>query len=748
MDPAPSTSAANYAPPPTPSHAGGGGYPPSSYAGSEGDEREAAGDSEPPKKKRRRQALSCTECKRRKIRCDRTQPCAPCVRRGDQAKCQWHVVEPAAEKYVPRSEYDTLRTRVDSLEEALRARVNAFEDYIYRLPPHVLASHPPPPGLLASGLPGHPEFINAPPGPAQGHNFNPGQSPSYTTMAPPGQQAFNQPLPPMQSFPGSGQQGSFAGGAHGQGHASGSSRGTGPFSGGIAPSQTQTQHPPPQTQVQQQQHSRRASRESQAQPPPVPGRSASFSPTTAHARRTASNSPTQTIFIAPAQTQRQRSGSQSQHPPPSGTVAPWDIQRRAISSSPVHRRASQTTSISPAQTQTQAPGGGQWGESFRSSFPAASPGFPSAAAESSADGGGNGDGNANTGTAPHTHTNTIVGSSSRSGTGVGGRSFSASPAFSPRASPAFSSIGSGVSSGTSASAGRASAGSLSSFGGSSSGSSFSSATPTTYSYTGTPGPYTASPTAFGRGPEHGQGMLYQPLHLQGPGQAYSTGGTGEGTVAVPAQALARIVRPDVTVPVDVKREWDREDIDADELRGPGVDTGEGPREAPKNRPAQAPQGARLRAGLAPWLPLLLLPLRLRDLPPIQHAHIPPPPPPRPSIIRIPVPAPRRARLRPTHLRAIVMREGTAGYLSTLICIPRPRRRCRLGLVVRHPHDHSTSWHPIPVLATVRTIRARAPRTHSRITGSIRTPRISIDGKCRGKGKGMRADTDTGTERRR
>ncbi|THU96215.1 hypothetical protein K435DRAFT_778669 [Dendrothele bispora CBS 962.96] len=48
---------------------------------------------QPNKKKRRRQALSCTECKRRKIKCDRKQPCSPCTRRGEQAKCQWHVVE-------------------------------------------------------------------------------------------------------------------------------------------------------------------------------------------------------------------------------------------------------------------------------------------------------------------------------------------------------------------------------------------------------------------------------------------------------------------------------------------------------------------------------------------------------------------------------------------------------------------------------------------------------------------------------
>ena len=48
----------------------------------------------PPKKKRRRQALSCTECKRRKIRCDRVQPCAPCNKRGEGDKCRWHILEP------------------------------------------------------------------------------------------------------------------------------------------------------------------------------------------------------------------------------------------------------------------------------------------------------------------------------------------------------------------------------------------------------------------------------------------------------------------------------------------------------------------------------------------------------------------------------------------------------------------------------------------------------------------------------
>ncbi|KAF9786464.1 hypothetical protein BJ322DRAFT_789022 [Thelephora terrestris] len=78
--------------------------------------------SPPPKKRRKRQALSCTECKRRKIKCDRIQPCGPCARRGEQDKCQWHQVETKgfrSDKYVTRAEYDQLKGRVDQLEYIL-----------------------------------------------------------------------------------------------------------------------------------------------------------------------------------------------------------------------------------------------------------------------------------------------------------------------------------------------------------------------------------------------------------------------------------------------------------------------------------------------------------------------------------------------------------------------------------------------------------------------------------------------------
>lgn len=79
--------------------------------------------SPPPKKRRKRQALSCTECKRRKIKCDRTQPCGPCARRGEKDKCQWHQVE-TNDKYVTRAEYDQLKYKVDQLESILN-RISA-----------------------------------------------------------------------------------------------------------------------------------------------------------------------------------------------------------------------------------------------------------------------------------------------------------------------------------------------------------------------------------------------------------------------------------------------------------------------------------------------------------------------------------------------------------------------------------------------------------------------------------------------
>lgn len=55
----------------------------------------------------------------RKIRCDRTVPCASCCKRGDQATCAWaeNVVVPAPQPFVLVSEHEDLKKRVATLEE-------------------------------------------------------------------------------------------------------------------------------------------------------------------------------------------------------------------------------------------------------------------------------------------------------------------------------------------------------------------------------------------------------------------------------------------------------------------------------------------------------------------------------------------------------------------------------------------------------------------------------------------------------
>ncbi|TFK24053.1 hypothetical protein FA15DRAFT_694676 [Coprinopsis marcescibilis] len=102
----------------------------------------------PPKKKRRRQPLSCTECKRRKIKCNREQPCAPCSKRGEQAKCRWAIIEPL-EKYVTRAEYDELRVRFDALV-AVVERLSQAANFNQQPPIHPVSYYSSPiPGTQA-----------------------------------------------------------------------------------------------------------------------------------------------------------------------------------------------------------------------------------------------------------------------------------------------------------------------------------------------------------------------------------------------------------------------------------------------------------------------------------------------------------------------------------------------------------------------------------------------------------------------
>ncbi|KAG8854596.1 hypothetical protein FRB96_007466 [Tulasnella sp. 330] len=138
-----------------------------------------------PKKKRRRQALSCTECKRRKIKCDRANPCGPCQRRGEADKCQWSTQEPlsdpdpnlsslSSEKFVTRAEHDLLQAKVMQLETIVATL--APRAYLGGLEHLNLPMGPPPFGFGPPQGPGHP---GGPP-----HHPYPGAPPH----GPPGQE--------------------------------------------------------------------------------------------------------------------------------------------------------------------------------------------------------------------------------------------------------------------------------------------------------------------------------------------------------------------------------------------------------------------------------------------------------------------------------------------------------------------------------------------------------------------------------
>ncbi|KAF8757582.1 GAL4-like Zn(II)2Cys6 (or C6 zinc) binuclear cluster DNA-binding domain [Rhizoctonia solani] len=116
-----------------------------------------------------RQALSCTECKRRKIKCDRQHPCGPCVRRTEADKCHWNVVEPS-DKYILRTEWDGLQRRVEALERGKNevgsqrrgdaSSIKSVAPEVNREPPSNLVRSP---SHLSRSqtLPSHPEPTNA-----------------------------------------------------------------------------------------------------------------------------------------------------------------------------------------------------------------------------------------------------------------------------------------------------------------------------------------------------------------------------------------------------------------------------------------------------------------------------------------------------------------------------------------------------------------------------------------------------------
>ncbi|GAA6060984.1 hypothetical protein JCM10212_000670 [Sporobolomyces blumeae] len=72
------------------------------------------------KRTRQRQALSCQECRRLKLKCDRTFPCAACRRRGCAKICPDGVSKPPGRAVQIQAEFHLLLKRIDALEGIIR----------------------------------------------------------------------------------------------------------------------------------------------------------------------------------------------------------------------------------------------------------------------------------------------------------------------------------------------------------------------------------------------------------------------------------------------------------------------------------------------------------------------------------------------------------------------------------------------------------------------------------------------------
>ncbi|GAA5911475.1 uncharacterized protein JCM6883_005771 [Sporobolomyces salmoneus] len=102
------------------------------------------------RKKRNRMALSCKECKRRKIKCDRTMPvCGHCSKRGRPTDCSWDILDPGnVDTFLPST-----IARTSELEQ-LAERLAHVEAYLKTLPPNFALFRPLVPQVNASTTPG------------------------------------------------------------------------------------------------------------------------------------------------------------------------------------------------------------------------------------------------------------------------------------------------------------------------------------------------------------------------------------------------------------------------------------------------------------------------------------------------------------------------------------------------------------------------------------------------------------------
>ncbi|KAK2020804.1 fungal-specific transcription factor domain-containing protein [Colletotrichum zoysiae] len=75
-------------------------------------------DARPPPKKRRRVVISCTECHRRKQKCDRDLPCANCKSRNKQDACRYETGAPTAKEHRKTEADGAKPTPIQSLSNA------------------------------------------------------------------------------------------------------------------------------------------------------------------------------------------------------------------------------------------------------------------------------------------------------------------------------------------------------------------------------------------------------------------------------------------------------------------------------------------------------------------------------------------------------------------------------------------------------------------------------------------------------
>ncbi|GAA5942915.1 hypothetical protein JCM3775_001226 [Rhodotorula graminis] len=88
-------------------------------------------------KKSKSKTVSCTECKRRKIKCDRRMPCLACCKRGEPEACKW--IEEAA---APAVDVQPFALTTDLVR--LAARLEALEAWTQGLPPELRRDAPRP----------------------------------------------------------------------------------------------------------------------------------------------------------------------------------------------------------------------------------------------------------------------------------------------------------------------------------------------------------------------------------------------------------------------------------------------------------------------------------------------------------------------------------------------------------------------------------------------------------------------------